>query len=153
MKINMRYIMLLPFRYKITGAILVLCGLVMTVLYFTVNFRFELPVFAFFSSYVETKFLTGFKTNFADELILLTLLTGFLLVSFSREKIEEEYFASLRHKALVSSVIINSAILLFSILFIYGGGFMGVVIMNIYTPFIIYIITFHVLKSNLRKKD
>jgi hypothetical protein len=145
--------MLLPYRYKITGVVLVLCGLVMTVLYFTVNFRFELPVIALFSSYVETKFLTTFKTNFADELILLTLLTGFLLVSFSSEKNEEDYFARLRYKAIIRTVIINSAILLFSILFIYGGGFMGVVIMNIYTPFIIYIVTFRILKSNQRKSQ
>jgi hypothetical protein len=143
--------MMLPFRYKIPGVILIISGFIMTILYFVVDFRFELPVFAIFSSYVETKFLTTFKTNFADELILLTLLAGFLLVSFSREKKEEEYFTALRHKALVLTAIINSAILLFSILFIYGGGFMGVVIMNIYTPFIIYIITFHVLKSNLLK--
>jgi len=141
---------MISFRYKISGMILIAAGLIMALLYFAVDFRFEAPVFAIISSYAETRFFTFFKTNFADELILLTLLTGFLLVSFSREKIEEDYFASLRHKALVSSVIINSAILLFSILFIYGGGFMGVVIMNIYTPFIIYIITFHVLKSNLR---
>ena len=142
--------MLLPFRYKISGAILVLCGLVMAVLYFTVDFRFELPVVAVFSSYVETKFLTAFKTNFADELILLTLLAGFLLVSFSKEKKEADYLNALRYKAIILTVLINSAILLFSILFIYGGGFMGVVIMNIYTPFVIYIITFRILKSNQR---
>lgn len=145
-------IKLLPYRYKLAGATLILCGLIMAVLYFTIDFRFELPVFAFFSSYVETKLFTGFKTNFADELILLTLLTGFLLVSFSREKKEEDNLASLRYIAVIRTVIINSAILLFSMLFIYGGGFMGVVIMNIFTPFIIYIVTFSILKSNLPKK-
>lgn len=145
--------MLLPFRYKITGAILVICGLAMAVLYFTVDFRFELPVVAVFSSYVETKFLTAFRTNFADELILLTLLAGFFLVSFSKEKKEADHLNALRYKAIILTVIINSAILLFSILFIYGGGFMGVVILNIYTPFIIYLAAFRYLKRNQRKSS
>jgi hypothetical protein len=140
---------MLPFRYKLAGLILIISGFILTILYFVIDFRFELPVFAIFSSYVETKFLTTFSTNFADELILLTLLAGFLLISFSKEKKEEDYTNALRYKAIIRAVIINSAILLFSILFIYGGGFMGIVILNIYSPFIIYLITFYILKSNL----
>jgi len=141
---------MLPHRYKIAGGLLIVAGLIMAAFYFTSAFRFEMPVLAIISSYAETKFFTFFKTNFADELILFSLLSGFFMVAFSKEKNEKEYFTALRFKALTLTAIINSAILLFSILFIYGGGFMGVVIMNIYTPFIIYIITFHVLKSNLR---
>ena len=144
---------MIPNRYKFAGAALIAAGSIMTALYFTMDFRFEMPVFAILSSYAETRFMTAFSTNFADELILFTLLAGFILVSFSKERNEEDQLRALRFKALILSVIINSAFLLLSILLIYGGAFVGVLILNIYTPFIIYLISFHVLKSNQRKSE
>ena len=44
---------------------MILTGLVFAVLYMTVKFRFEIPVFALVSSYIETKYLTTFNTNFS----------------------------------------------------------------------------------------
>ncbi len=142
---------MIPYRYKTAGAVMTAAGFIMAILYFTADFRFELPVFAVFSSYAETRFLTTFSTNFADELILLTLLAGLLLMVFSREKAEDESFRELRFRAAVHAVLINSGILVFSLLFIYGGGFAGVLIANMYTPFVLYIFIFHRLKSSGRK--
>jgi hypothetical protein len=144
--------MLLPFRYKIPGYILIIIGLILTTLYFTLDLRFEMPVFAFFSSYMETRFLTFFKTNFADELILLTLITGFSLVAFSGEKVEQNFFSSIRYKAISKTAVINTSFLIFSILFIYGSGFVGIVLINIFSPFIIYLVLFNFLKIKETKK-
>jgi len=145
--------MLLPYRFKTPGFILILIGLILTVFYFTSDFRFELPVFAIFSSYFETKYLTTFRTNFSDELILLTLLTGFFMASFSREKVEDTILQNIRRRALAKSVFINTLILIFSILFIYGSGFMGILILNIYIPFLIYLPLFYFMKlKELKKK-
>ena len=138
--------MLLSFKFKIPGFILIFIGLILTILYFSVEFRFEMPVLAVFSSYVETRFLTTFSTNFADELILLILLAGFSLVVFSKEKKGFDFFQSLRIKALVKTAIINVAFLIFSVMFIYGNGFIMVLILNMFFPFILYLVIFNFMK-------
>jgi hypothetical protein len=144
---------MLPYRYKAAGVLLTAAGLIMGILYFMADFRFELPVLAVLSSYAETKFLATFTTNFADELILLTLLAGFLLIVFTREKEEDESFAELRLRSAVYAVLINSGILVFSLLFLYGGAFAGVLIANMYTPFIFYLAVFYRLRSSQRKSE
>jgi hypothetical protein len=144
--------MLLSFRYKIPGYILIITGLILTTLYFTIDFRFEFPVFALFSSYMETRFLTFFRTNFADELIMLTLISGFSLVAFSREKNEQHFFSSIRYKAMSKTAVLNTSFLVLSILFIYGSGFAGIVLINIFSPFIIYLVLFNFMKIKETKK-
>jgi hypothetical protein len=138
--------MLLNYKYKPPGAILIFIGLILTILYFSADFRFEIPVIALFSSYFETKFFTTFRTNFADELILLILLTGFSLVVFSKEKKETDFLKTLRTKAMVKAAVADIAIMIFSVLFIFGSGFMGMVIFNIFLPFILYLGIFNFMK-------
>jgi amino acid transporter len=138
--------MLLSYRYKIPGFILIFIGLILTILYFSVEFRFEMPVLAVFSSYIETRFFTTFSTNFADELTLLILLAGFSLVVFSKEKKEFDFFQSLRINALVKTAIINVAFLIFSVMFIYGNGFIMILLLNMFFPFIVYLGIFNFMK-------
>jgi hypothetical protein len=138
--------MLISHKYKIPGYLLIFIGLVLTILYFSVDFRFEMPVFAVFSSYFETKFFTAFRTNFADELIILLFLAGLTLVAFSKEKNESELLQPLRIKALIKTAIINSLVMTFSVVFIYGSGFMAILIVNIFLPFILYLSIFNLLK-------
>jgi hypothetical protein len=142
--------MLLPFKYKIPGIILIIVGLILTILFFTVNFRFEIPVVALLSSYVQTTFMTVFKTNFADELIILLLLAGFFLVAFTREKDEFADLSELRKKAVEKAVVVNTIFLFFSVLFVFGGGFLGVLIINMFLPFALYIAFFLWLKTRAK---
>lgn len=143
---------MLPYKLKIPGYLLVLSGILLSVLYFAYNFRFELPVLAVVSSYAETRFFAVFKTNFADETIMLLVLAGLGLVSFTKEKKEVPELSEIRIKALTRTALAEFFFLLFSILFIYGGGFMAIVVMNLFLPFVIYIIIFNILKADLSKK-
>ena len=59
-------------KFKIPGYVLIILGFVLTYLYFVVNIRIEIPVLAIVSSFTETKFFTIYKTNVADEFIILT---------------------------------------------------------------------------------
>lgn len=141
--------MLLPHKYRIPGYILIAGGIIMAILYFGFSFRFELPVFAVISSYMETRAFATFKTNFADELTMLLLLSGCLLLVMSREKKENEAAMAARRMAVRYTVIINSAIFGFSVLFLYGSAFMAVVIANLYLPFFIYLVSFSILRRKL----
>lgn len=137
---------MLPYRYKIPGYLMILTGLVFAVLYMTVKFRFEIPVFALVSSYIETKYLTTFNTNFSDESAFLLLLSGFALVVFSKEKNESDLMMPIRIKSLARAVIANIGLMIFSVLFIYGSGFIGIIIINVFLPFILYILFLNILK-------
>ena len=138
--------MLFSNKFKIPGLILLITGTVLAILYFSINLRFELPVLAVVSSFMETKLFTTFSTNFADELTMILLFSGLFILATSEEKDENEQVKASRQKAVKTALIINSAILAFAILFIYGSGFMAVIIANPFMPFIIYLIMFSFLK-------
>lgn len=143
--------MLLPYKYKIPGYILLAAGILMAILYSAFSFRFEMPVFAVVSSFMETKVFTTFRTNFADELTMLLLLSGCFLTVMTREKKENDEVSEARRKALVNTVKINSVIFGFSILFLYGSAFMAVVIANLYLPFLVYLALFSAMKLKIKK--
>jgi len=143
--------MLLPYKCKIPGYALLIAGAVMTYLYFVVNIRLELPVPAIISSFAETKFFTSYKTNVADELLIILLITGFSLIVFSKEKNETGQLRELRIRSLIRTALTDIFIILFATLFVYGSGFMAIIIMNLFLPFIIYLIFFNVAKRKIMK--
>lgn len=137
---------LLPHKFKIPGIILVVAGIILATLYFVFNFRFELPVLAVFSSYMKTNYFTTFKTNFTDETILILMLLGFSLWVFSEEKKESNALVVLRVKALKKAVVTDIGFLLFTVIFIYGSGFVAIVLLNMILPFVFYLSYFYYLK-------
>jgi len=141
----------LPYKCKIPGYALLIAGAVMTYLYFVVNIRLELPVPAIISSFAETKFFTSYKTNVADELLIILLITGFSLIVFSKEKNETGQLRELRIRSLIRTALTDIFIILFATLFVYGSGFMAIIIMNLFLPFIIYLIFFNVAKMKIMK--
>ena len=141
---------LLPYPWKFAGLALTLTGTIFAVLYQWFDFRFLMPVFAVYSSFFETRMFVSFKTNFADELILLLLLIGLFLILFSKEKNESEILDSFRTRALLKAVISNNILLLFSILFIYGAGFIGILVLNIFSFSLFYLFFFYLFKFRIR---
>ncbi len=142
--------LLLPYPWKLAGWFLTLSASVLGVLYNWFDFRFSMPVFAIYSSFLKTKTFETFKTNFADELILLLLIAGLGLVVFSKEKIEFENFDSARNKALARAVILNNVFLLFSILFVYGSGFIAILVLNLVSFSLFYLFFFYLLKRKAK---
>ncbi len=130
---------LLPHRFRWTGWILLPAGLAGLILYQWFDFRIMIPVFAVFSSFLQTKYFAVVQTNAADEFILLLLLSGLLILSFTKEKNESDETEMIRFRALLLSFITNTAILVFSVLFFYGNGFMGILFLNLFSPFILYL--------------
>jgi len=142
--------MLLPNKFKLPGILMIFAGAILTFFYFGFDFRFEMPVLALFSSYMESKFFTTFRTNFADELIMLLFLSGLFMLSFSEDKNELDFYNSLRIKALIKTAVAESIIVVLILLFVYGTGFMAFSIINLFLPFILYLIIFNILKKRAR---
>jgi hypothetical protein len=138
---------LLPYPWKYPGLVFILLGIVLSILYIWYDFRFTLPVFAVFSSFVETKMFAIFNTNFADELIMLLFVIGFSLVALSREKNESVKLDFIRAKSLVKALISNTFLLLFSVLFVYGSGFIAILVLNLFSFLVFYVCVFYYLKK------
>lgn len=135
--------LLLSFRWKLVGILLAILGIVLSIAYFWFDFRFKIPVFAVYSAFLETKMLVVFRTNFADELIMLLLISGPGLIIFSKEKNEVEGLDQFRLIAFAKALIANIVLLLFSVLFIYGSGFMAILVINILSFFVFYLFFFY----------
>jgi hypothetical protein len=134
---------LLPHYFKTIGTFLILVGIVFSVLYLKFNFNYTTYVFAAISIYLENRFFVITKTNIVDEITLVLFVVGFGLIVFSKEKNESEHLNVLREKALTKAVISNMLLMVFSVLFIYGGGFIGLMVLNLFSVFIFYLIYFY----------
>ncbi|MDX9906975.1 MAG: hypothetical protein RBS55_10350, partial [Bacteroidales bacterium] len=114
-------------------------------------FRFKVPVFAVVSIFVEPKFFTVFQTNFSEEVVLFFLITGLNLIIFSKEKEEGEDLERIRLKAFARAMITNAAVQLFAVLFVYGAGFAAVMVFNLLSVNILYLIFFYRMRWSLLK--
>lgn len=137
---------LLPYRWKLLGISLTVIGMVLAIVFFSLDFRLKIPVFAVYSSFLEAKMFVTFQTNFADEIIMILLLCGLGLIIFSKEKTEYEGYDLIRLKALAKAVLVNICFLLFSVLFIYGSGFIAILVINIFSLSLLYLLFFYKAK-------
>jgi hypothetical protein len=134
---------LLPYYFKTIGAIFVLVGILLSVLYLKFNLNYTTSVFAIISIYLENQFFVLTKTNIIDEITLVFIVVGFGLMAFSAEKNESERLNAIRTKALTKAVMANTIFMLCSIMLIYGGGFIGILVVNLFSVFIFYLIYFY----------
>ena len=91
-------------------------------------------------------------TDFWNTVLILVAITGLLLITFSREKIEDEFISDLRLKSLSLAVIAHYAVLTYITLHDVGGfSFLDVMAYAMFTPMIFFIIRFNYLKYKMRK--
>ena len=160
---------LLPNKYKKVGLILFILGVISSIMLFfdilSINssswFNPELhkiKVLALFYYFdpINQDSRTFFKIiekNIGSEVVVLLLIIGGLIISFSKEKLEDEFISKLRLESMIWSFFINYLILLFSLLFFYGDTFLYVMALNILTPLLIFIARFNFLKYKSRSHE
>jgi hypothetical protein len=83
------------------------------------------------------------KENLTATIVGVFFLAGALMVVLAREKNEDEFISKLRLESLLWATIINNLILLFGFLFFYEIGFMFVMIFNMFTTLVLFIIRFY----------
>jgi hypothetical protein len=141
---------LLPYQWKLAGIVLAVTGTISAILYLLFDFKYKMTVFAVYSSFLETKTFASFRTNVADEIILIILLAGLSLIVFSKEKNECEEMDALRLSAFFRALILNNLFLLFSILFIFGTGFIAMLVLNLFSFLILYLVFFYIKLRKLK---
>ena len=150
---------LLPNKYKRVGWFILIPATILGIILVstsTVNMALHTKVFALVNSEFlgKSRFFTFIETDITGTLIGILFIVGALLVGFSKEKNEDEFIANLRESSLLWSVFINYLLLLISFAFIYGYAFLTVMVYNMFTVLIIFIVRFnYVLHSSSKSME
>ena len=145
---------LLPNKFKLLGWILLIPGLIAGCGLFFGEYETDALTINVLSIFNEVNMFGGgiegyfkiIENSVLDELIALTIIVGGLLVGFSKEKIEDEFIYKLRKDSLVWAIIFNYSVLVFTILFVYDFVFFDVLVFNMFTPLIFFVVRFNFLK-------
>ncbi|MFT5215003.1 MAG: hypothetical protein ACI83H_000109 [Glaciecola sp.] len=144
---------LLPHKYKIIGWFLLILGLIAGCVFFFGDYDTNALTISVISIYNDTGifggeegFLKIIENSIVDELIALSIIIGGLLVGFSREKLEDEFIYKLRKDSLFWAIIFNYIVLIFTVIFIYDFTFFDVLVFNMFTPLLFFIIRFNFLR-------
>ncbi|TDB68071.1 hypothetical protein [Arundinibacter roseus] len=87
---------------------------------------------------------TGTMTlQLIDEILSIFLLAGFLITGFARVKNEDERIAHMRLESLQWAMYGNTLILVLCIVFVHGFTFLNIMIYNMFTPLLIFVLRFH----------
>lgn len=136
----MQSALLLPYKYKLIGTILFMVSLALGIL---VRFwDFQLP---FLTIILRKKAGNVFddKINFTDEFALSGIILALLFISFAREKREDEFINKTRLESWQWAVLINYILLLIATWTVHGLAYIDVMMYNMLTIPIIFIIRFH----------
>jgi hypothetical protein len=145
---NMHNQLLLPNRLKLIGWFILIPATILGVIStFTtlepswLNFN----VFSIFCGEVldKTAYFGFEKANIANTLIGAGFIVGAMFVGFSKEKREDEFISKLRLSSLLWAVWVNYALLFLAFIFIYGLAFLTVMVYNMFTVLIIFIVRFN----------
>lgn len=100
---------------------------------------------------------TDYEPAFFDapvlEIISTLVIIGLLFVAFSKEKHEDEYISKIRLESLVWAVYFNYGVLLFFFWFTYELTFFYVMVFNMFTVLLFFIIRFNWLVYKLKKQN
>lgn len=146
--------LLLPNKLRIYGWIILLFGIIFGLIRFYFGIKLELlniKVFAVYSQYFETNYFKVIENHVSEELTALLILVGLFFISFTKEKIENDFVSALRYKSLILTFYINTFFVALSFLFVYGFVFINILVINVFSPFIIYVILFKYFLYNSPK--
>ncbi|GAA4281700.1 hypothetical protein [Gaetbulibacter aestuarii] len=142
---------LLPHKWKTLGWVLLIIGLIGGVYLLFNDLESNLlkvPVFSIFDEPIigQKGNFHIIENSFMDELTSILIIIGGLIVGFTKERIEDEYIAKLRTESLIWAIVFNYAVLFLGIVFVYGLSFFQVLVFNMFTPLLFFIIRFNFLK-------
>lgn len=140
--------LLLPHKYKKIGWVILIpatvLGIILCLQDFGAEWIFAKVFFIANDPSLEHHhyFGTG-KVNLTNTLVGTCFIVGGLLVSFSREKNEDEFITELRLSSLLWAVCISYILLLVAFVFVYGTPFLDVMVYNMFTTLILFIVRFN----------
>ncbi|MES2731246.1 MAG: hypothetical protein V4714_05840 [Bacteroidota bacterium] len=146
---------LFPHRFKKVGWALLLLSLLALVSHAFGLIHvpdLEMPVLSLIEGGEESNsFFVIKRTTITDEIFTVCMIVGAMLAACSREKQEDEFIAQIRLESLLWATYINYALLLVTVIFIYGSLFFEVMIYNMFTLLLIFLLRFHFILYSATK--
>lgn len=148
--------LLLPNKFKTPGWIMLIPTTLFGLYIIFSDFEFDFldaRVFTFYSDEILGDSVTmGFvRKNLTYTITGIIFIISAFFVAFSREKTEDEFISRIRLESLLWATYINYGILLFCFMFFYDFGFFYVMIINMFTVLVIFIIRFQYLLHRAKK--
>lgn len=152
---------LIAHKYKPLGWFLFTVGIILGIVLIVTDYDFpnwELQVFPLVGEKSLLSSTTAFEWSFnnvSDEIASVLIIIGGILVSFSKTEDEDEYISKIRMESLIWATYVNYTILLLAVLFVFDMSFFSVLIYNMFTVLIFFLIRFHyvLFKSKRLVKD
>lgn len=149
---------LLPNRFKNIGWAIFIPFVVFGLIYLIREVQFTIFDWTVFAIVTDDgtfgfniQYLTFIENNMTEELIGCFIVIGGLIVAFSQEMVEDEFISRMRLESLVWATLVNYGILIIAILFVYETQFYNVMVINMFTILILFIIRFNWMARNSRK--
>ena len=147
-------------KFKPLGWVLFILGLVGGIFILATEYESDIltvPVFAIYNGDTIFSSNEGFfkiiENSIFDELVAIAIIVGGWMVGFSKEKEEDEFIFKLRKDSLVWALMVNYIILLLAVVFIYDFTFFDVLVFNMFTPLIFFVLRFNFLKLKTRSYE
>jgi len=153
----MKTLFLFPNKYKKIGWILFIPSLLTGLMLFITGFDFDnyfvVDVFAILNDHFLSKpsYFAIIKNGVLDEIILVLIIVGALLVGFSKTKNEDEFISKIRYESLVWATYFNFLLMIFSTLVIYGFQYFNLLLANTFAMLLFFITRFHFMIYKLNK--
>jgi hypothetical protein len=134
----MRSKLLLPNKFKWIGILLFIPFLILGILSRYKEFQIDALTFS-----AEHSSIFSQSQNLTDEVALTGLIMSLLMIAFAREKQEDEFIYHNRLASWEWAVLINFLLLVVACWVFYNESFIDVMMYNLLTPLIIFIIRFN----------
>lgn len=140
--------MLLPVSCRWLGLALIAPGLALGIGKLAFGFSptwLQLPAFALHVAYFQPRACVWITTNLTEEFAMSLPLVGLHLLAFSREPTEHAGLVGMRLRALLGAFWLNCLLLTMLILTVFGTTFLYVLVAQLYTGVVMYLVTFRIL--------
>lgn len=151
--------LLFPHKYKKWGWILFSTSFLSLCYLWLSEFDFgsflEIKTFAIINdvSIMSDKkhYFSIIENGILDELLTILAIIGGLLIVFSKTKIEDEMVSKVRLNSLMLATYINYAFIILTTIFIYGFSYLTIIMFNLFTIIVFFIVIFHYKLSKLNR--
>ena len=138
----MRSKFLLAPKFKVIGWVMLLIFLALGILVYFFDFRIDALTI---KPDTRSGNLFDNMVNFTDEIALTGIIVALLFISFAKERNEDEFINHTRLESWQAAIFINYILLLIAVWLIHGTRFLDVMMYNMLTIPLIFIIRFILL--------
>jgi hypothetical protein len=139
---------LFPSKYKKFGWIILIPAAILGVLDLFMEWEpafldWRVPAIYMDEILGETTYFGWIENNVLNEMLAVLVILGSILVAFSKQRNEDEFISKIRLESLVWATYTNYIVLLLAFLFVFEMGFLWVMIFNMFTILLFFIIRFN----------